>query len=275
MRNMTEVNKRLISSSGRLKRVLLLDNIEGNFECAEFADMITQEAISGRPAYGRKEESRLNNIVYTITSNSARLSSDLVDRAYYIFVKKAKVTSIWRTELTNYIKDFRYKIMADIIDILEQHVLFDYEPTTRFPEFETQILQAFCPDIKSYQDVLAKMKIGKDDSSLDEEKIEYIKTGIRRTLINLHQNPDKRFFVNSEILNYIFPDAKENGIRSIVHAFADFSRQGDLPVCNTIRKYPKSGPGIRRGFMWNYEVETPVKRIGKDLMGGIVVINDI
>jgi hypothetical protein len=91
-------------------------------------------------------------------------------------------------------------------------------------------------------------------------------------LINLHQNPDDRFFLNSEILSYVFPDAKENGIKSIVHAFADFSRQGSIPTCNTTRKYPLSGKGIRRGFMWNHTIETPVVVIGKDLMGGVGVM---
>jgi hypothetical protein len=272
-KQMEKVNKRLLSSSGRSSRVFLLDNIVGDFECPAFADMVTAQTISGMAPYGRGEEVRPNNLTYAITSNSASLDPDLVDRAYYIYVKRAILSGSWKMNLDGFIKEYRYNILADMIDMLECNKKFDVKPATRAPEFEAIILQAYCKTEEDYHSTIKILKKRKGISNTDDEKVEYIKDTIERLLIYLNKDPKDPFFIQTSALKTIFIDAREYKINNIKNTLSDYARQGLLPIDKNVVIYPFNGKGRKRGILWNGEnKENLIRIIGKSQDGRIGVI---
>ena len=108
--NYSEVVKRIISTSGRNSRILRLDNVTGVLKSSQLASLVTASAITGRPAYGKGEESRPNNLMYVVTVNGASVDTDIASRAYYLNVAKPLMKSNWNDEVLNYIQKNRYYI---------------------------------------------------------------------------------------------------------------------------------------------------------------------
>ena len=167
--NYEDLTKRLVSTTGRIARVLLCDNVTGRFECPELADMMTAECISGKAPYGRGEESRPNNLTYAITANSATMDNDLSDRCYFIKVKRPSRSSKWKTSVLQYIKRNRYQIIADIIAMLEQGTQLEGQPVTRFPEFEESILRAVCKDRPEFDLAIETLSVARADANVEAE----------------------------------------------------------------------------------------------------------
>lgn len=140
-----ELQKNILSASGRLSRILLVDNVSGDFDEPRFAALVTEPDFSGRPAYGRGQETRANDISCFITVNNAQLSREIADRAYTVILRHPEGgPSLWKERVLGYIDSHRPAILGDIMDILSNPPAFELPLQTRMPEFEKRVLHPMC-----------------------------------------------------------------------------------------------------------------------------------
>lgn len=283
-RNFVELVKRIVSSEGRRSRILLLDNITGAFSCPELADLVTKVAISGRPAYGRGEEVRPNNLTCIITANSANVDNDLASRAFYMMVGKPGYSANWRRDTFGYIAEHRMEILADMIDILEHHKPFDLPPMTRCPEFETMILQAFCRDTDEYSSVVKLIAQNKAETNVEEERAKQVEEVLRYHLIEMQSvpriNPDAdKVFIRNEVLEaWLLKENIFKDSRNIVQTVRNLANVGLLPIIDKkVRRYPWKGSNRRSGVLWNPALSDAedvivIGRIGSGKVGVVVEI---
>lgn len=280
-RSYVELVKRIVSSEGRRSRILLLDNITGSFSCPELADLATKVAISGRPAYGRGEEVRPNNLTCIITANSANVDNDLASRAFYMMVGKPGYSANWRRDTFGYIAEHRMEILADLIDLLEKHRQFDLPPMTRCPEFETMVLQAFCRDTDEYSNVVKLIAQNKAETNVEDDLAKQIEEIIRFKLIEIactpRINPDKdRVFIRSEVINNWFHREGIMDGRQPVQTIRNLANIGLMPNINKRkRKFPHNGSNQRQGILWeppSFDSEDRIIIIGRIGNGKIGVV---
>nr|DAF26846.1 MAG TPA: DNA directed DNA polymerase [Caudoviricetes sp.] len=280
-RSFVELVKRIVSSEGRRSRILLLDNITGSFSCPELADLATKVSISGRPAYGRGEEVRPNNLTCIITANSANVDNDLASRAFYMMVGKPNYSAGWRRDTFGYIAEHRMEILADLIDLLDNHKPFNLPPMTRCPEFETMVLQAFCRDSDEYSDVVKLIAQNKADTNIEDDMAKQIEEIIRFKLIELECapriNPDRdRVFIRSEVVEIWFRRESVAEGRRIVQTIRNLANMGLMPhIHKRQRKYPNNGPAQRKGIMWcppDFDEEGRILVVGRIGNGKIGVV---
>lgn len=263
-KDFNDVIKRLVSESGRMNRILLLDNITGEFKAQELADLSTSFSVSGKAPYGRGEEQRRNNITITITSNNATLDGDIVDRSYFVHVRKAERTEKWKTDVLNYIQQYRYNIISDTIDIIKKGPSFSASPQTRAPEFEKDVLQSFCATFDDYSSVIKKLHDSKASSNLDDDLSAIVIDMIRGGLLALNISPDEeKAFIHSRAFNkwVFFSGAKDVTVASVMC----LAKDGKIPFIHPkINIYPHNGENRRRGIMWNWEKDGRVRVVGVD-----------
>lgn len=277
-RNYDEFAKRVVSQEGRKKRIVLADNVTGRFESPEWAQLITADSISGRPAYGYGEESRPNNLVYVITANSAIVDPDIASRSLYAFTARPDYNDTWKQELLEMITNDRYRIIADIIDILESHQPFDNSACTRFPEFETNVLQAFCGDLGSYDEVIKFIKNASAESNLDTEYIGRIRDTISATLLDLGIGDEESVFFRTDAIEDMFAHQKfYDG--TIPQLIRDLAKQGSLEEVDLryglwphhdSEKCPR-----RRGIMWKFSKARATRIVGIDRRGKLAEIHSL
>ena len=212
--------------------------------------MITAPDISGKAPYGRGEETRPNNLTYVITANNASIDDDLAIRAYFIQLDVVAYSATWATDVNTFIRNHRLNILADIIDILNNHQPFSTAPNTRFPEFETKVLQAFCADAGAYSEVISAIGMKRSESNIDEERGKEIEDVFRHQLIELGVNPNAesawiRSKVAEEWLAEVFPDSRANIQAARVLAKSGYCSHLDPKIVS----YPRTGER-RRGIMW-------------------------
>lgn len=280
-RSYVELVKRIVSNEGRRSRILLLDNITGAFSCPELADLATKVSISGRPAYGRGEETRPNNLTCIITANSANVDNDLASRAFYLMVGRPGYSANWRRETFGFIAGHRMEILADMIDILEKHRPFDLPPMTRCPEFETMILQAFCRDSEEYSDVVKLIAKNKAETNVEDDMAKQIEEIIRFKIIELdcapRINPDAdRVFIRSEVLESWFRRESVTEGRRIVQTIRNLANMGLMPnIHKRLQCYPNNGKNRRKGVMWcppGFDQEGRIFIVGRVGNGKIGVV---
>lgn len=256
-----ELIKRAISSHGRQQRLLMIDNITGSFSCPELADMITAGAISGRAPYGRGEETRPNNLVYVITANTAVLDTDLADRSFFINVRRPKRDAEWKSRLLRFIEENRFKIIADIISMLEEDH-FTASVQTRFPEFETSILQAVCAGEEEYESAITHWQARRSESNIEDEHSRIINDTIREQLADLNIHPDQNaVFLRTQVIEHWLKDAisSDSYIGNLPQYVRNLAKMGLLPeISPKIKRYPMNGNNRRSGFMWHKDSENSV-----------------
>ncbi|OGV36171.1 MAG: hypothetical protein A2020_12260 [Lentisphaerae bacterium GWF2_45_14] len=256
-----EITKRIVSVTGRQKKILLLDNVTGLFHCSQFADMVTSSSISGRPPYGRGEETRPNNLTFIITANSATIDNDTAQRSYFIYVKAASgYSASWKTEVIKYVEEFRYKIIAEILDAVQNWKAFNLKPQTRFPEFETKLLQPFCQTEENYQNVLAKLAVAREESNVDPEMAARIQDYIKQQLIAHNLCTDEKYFIRSEVMEVWLEKAVPTTFRGNKLGYLkNLIKQG---FANIFGKSFTCRNDTRRGFILNPQLDGGIKVIG-------------
>ena len=226
-RNFEELTKKLLSTTGRSARVVLVDNVIGKFDCDRLSDLITQSYVSGKPAYGHGEETRPNNLTYILTSNSAAIGNDIASRSITIHFTKPPggYNPNWLKDMIHYRETYRYHIFADMLDIIKNNEPFEAledKSFIRFPRFERLILQPFCGDLSEYYDVVKMIQAQKDENNIDKENAaefeDRVKQGVREAGIGDFEN----IFISRKVLkvwyNDIF-DGKTYPIQSIDNWF--------------------------------------------------------
>ena len=255
-RDMQEVTKRLVSATGRQARVLLVDNITGTFHSEEFSSLITMPSITGRPSYGHGEESRPNNLTYIITANNATVDNDLSIRSFFVTLRcPDNYSSTWNTELRQFMHERRLNIFADIFQLLSSHTPFPEaeRPATRFPEFETKILQPCCGTFDAYCDTIKHIAQAREDANIDEEYGATINEAFRHNLVELGIHPDhESTFIRSPVADlWVRKALPEMRFQNTTHLLRNLSRSGHLSRIHPgIKIYPHRGADRRRGLLW-------------------------
>lgn len=148
-----QAKKRIISSEGRASRFVLFDNVVGDIKSPTLAQLVTSKTITERAAYGRGEESRPNDLTYTLTVNGGRFDADLASRCYTIRVKKPEtMKAFWKRNTLLYAITNRKQILADIIQMFQdsaKHTLWEREGS-RFKEFDAVCMAAVCKDREEF-----------------------------------------------------------------------------------------------------------------------------
>lgn len=262
-----ELTKRVVSTTGRLARILLVDNIVGKFESPELADMMTAESISGKAPYGRGEESRPNNLTYVITANSGSLDNDLADRCIVVKFAKAPRSSNWRTDVLNYVEEHRLQIIADMIAMLESAAPMESEPKTRFPEFECTILRAVCRSEDELQRAIAAMLRSKADANVDAEFAARVEEEFQTSMLreaNLQVQPGQQnIFILGTLaeqwMREIFTHEEMHG--NLMQKLRGFAMNGHSNrfYAKIERVYVGQGKARnqRRGILWLGNPENP------------------
>lgn len=273
--------KRLVSQSGRRARVLLVDNVTGDFQSPELADLITRKDITGIPPYGHGEEVRQNNLTVIITANTATVGSDIADRSLYIHVRKPEATNDraeWKANVRAYIDRHRLEIVADIIAMLSAHRPFAEPPRTRFAAWETAILQPCCGTPDVYFDVLDHLKTSRDESNVEADQaraiVDHFSVQIAKVLKSDIQRP---VFIRSEVVNSWGRQALNDALGSEskglpIQVVRNLAKAGFLPMVDRdIKRWPNNGKATNRlsGVAWCFhDAVEAATVIGKDGDGG-------
>lgn len=245
-RGMEAIVGRLVSSTGRQCRVFLLDNVTGNFHSECLSGMITQSSISGKPPYGRGEESRPNNLTYIITANSASLDNDLTIRSFFVFVKRTKYSTIWKTNLIEYVAANRLKIFSDMIDILS--VDSEIQPQTRFPDFEKAILYPHCANDSEYENIIELLCTVSSASNSDVELAARVRAEIESHLDRVGARGQSVFLESALVGKWTATlfQGKSNGVQII----RNLAKNGMLPEVNASVKKLRFGEFRPSGITW-------------------------
>lgn len=268
------VKRRLLSRSGRKKRVFLVDNVTGYFASPTLSCMVTQGSLSGIAPYGRGEETRPNDITYVLTANSASVDKDLSARAFYVNIRKPEQADPqWNRKLTEFIRRHRLQIISDIIGILERGPAFDAVPVTRFKLWEKEVLQPMCGTLEDYSGVIKVNcdRLAAADGEL--EQVDTIRDAIREQLRQSGVNPEtETAFISNDILRAwcrdAIPEFGGRSGRSIPNILRNWHKAGMLSeLSERIQRWPLGGMGPR-GMAWNcpdiVSSSMPIKVISKE-----------
>lgn len=114
------VRERMLSSEGMRKRVAMCDNVKGSVASSSLEGLVTEKWISGKRLF-HGEASRPNTFTFLITSNNARLSSDMARRSFYIhFEKPAQADPQWARTIDLFMRDCQEQVIADCLWVLRQ-----------------------------------------------------------------------------------------------------------------------------------------------------------
>lgn len=258
--------KRLVSASGRERRILCVDNATGRFKSPELASLITARSITGKAPYGRGEEARPNNLTYIITVNSADVDMDLASRAFFVHVVASNPTFKWTASVQNYVDAHRLEILSDVISRLRNHTLFPgIAPKTRFPEFEGAILQAWCDTPEEFAAVLETIHSQRIESNSEEDMARDIEDQFKHNIRSVGLDPDSQaIFIRSQVVDRWVLDCIER--HQVVGTPTQMVRNfGKLRLIKQVHPktkiFPFNGPGRRRGIMWNWVQGVPVTTI--------------
>ncbi|MDB4403246.1 hypothetical protein N9204_00260 [bacterium] len=259
--NSERVVRRILSPSGRRKRIVLLDNVEGYYKSPTLATMATQGSISGMAPYGKGEETRTNDLTYIITSNSATVSKDIASRAFFIVLKKPeRPLPYWQREVVQYIEQNRYQILSDINDLLSKGAQFDFEPATRFKDWERDVLAPCCITETQYEDVFKHNASAQDSADGEQEEAELILDHMEQNLMKVGVGPEVGYaWIQTPVLKKWVQDALpgfggHNG-QGTVQKMRNMCKVGHFGVKLTHNPeiWPQSSTAKnrKRGMFWN------------------------
>lgn len=237
-----ELNKRLVSVTGRNSLMLLVDNVRGTFDNSYFADLVTGFNISGKAPYGIGEESRPNDLTYVITSNSATIGSDIASRSFIFYVAPPKRRSgEWKDTVIKFIDAHRYEILGDIYDILTTVSAPDgFAAQTRVPEFEREVLWKMAGSQEIYERVIEQVLSNRSDANVDEENAILAVETIREVICDVldTKSPDEFVcFLRTNLVNKVLGKALHIDTQDV----RNMANTGKIAcVRRDIRRYPRT-----------------------------------
>lgn len=254
------INRRILSQNGRRKRILLIDNVDGFYRSAALSTLITQATISGMAPYGRGEETRAMDLTVVLTSNSATMDTDIIDRSMFIVLSKpTKPAPNWAVRVNDFIMANRMQIISDIIGILQRGSDYDYEPQSRFKDWERAVLAPILGNMENHSLVFKSIMTRRLASDGDAEDAAIIWSAFRDKLAALGLDPDieRPIFITSQVASRWARDAIEGfGGRShnVGRIIRNMVKTGKMPdLSNKPETFPNNGPGRRKGFMMHVD----------------------
>ncbi len=259
-RDFMELTKRLLSSEGRRSKVVLIDNVTGEFRSPNLARLVTASDITGRSAYGHGEEVRKNNLTYILTANSASVDSDLTTRAFFVYVKSPDMRVNFKSELLAHIETHRFQILADMIDILKKpHALDGAKPLTRFPEFESRVLHPLCQNEDTLQSVMNNLNSRREAANTDEilaQRVEDVITDGLSDTPGCEFYWTKRIYISSDVLKKWLSEDSDLKKLLIPHDLRNLAKQKHI-------KSLRSDPERLGTGRWKKRV-SGIMYVGKD-----------
>lgn len=253
--------RRLITRSGRKKRMVIVDNVTGYFKCARLAQWVTQSSLSGLPPYGTGEETRPNDLTYVITSNSATLDRDLIVRSFQIVLDPPGGNAVkWAGTVHRYIMENRLNILADIKDIMDKGIsderMSEFKRMTRFEGWERNVLLPVIGSEENRSKVFKMIKHRRDLSDGELEDAETVRDMFRRNIKKAGFNPDSQcLWLQTKVLVEWAQEAISGfggrSGRAVPHLLRNMVKGGMIPeMKNEPRFYPPHSKDRRRGMMW-------------------------
>lgn len=145
-RNGDDIAKRILSPVALTRRVMLIDNSRGVLADPRLAKILTQDSISGRPAYAA-QTSRPNRLTWAVTTNNTDLDTDLARRCVVLRIKHPdRLSPSWEPTVNAYIEANRNELINAAITILRRGGTIvpgesgESEISTRFPTWDAQVL---------------------------------------------------------------------------------------------------------------------------------------
>lgn len=264
-RDMKEVRKRCVSRAGRNARIFLVDNVVGNFKSPELSALISYKHISGMAPYGHGEESRQNNLVFCITSNSASIDTDIGDRSLFIYVRKptSHQRKGWKETIQQYIKKHRLNIVADMVSMLSSHIPFGVPLRTRFSEYEEAVLQPCCGDPETFSDVLEYVISARADANVDEDHARSIIDTFTFNIERAGFAKDAPVFLHTCVVNSwggtALAETRDKNSRDFpIQIVRNLAKMGMIPQIDpAMKKWPTSSKTKRySGVAWNFTEAT-------------------
>ncbi len=247
-----EVVRRIVSSVGRSSRILLLDNLTGELDSQKFAELVTATAITGRPSYARRDETRLNDLTYVVTANAANVSSDIASRSFFINLDRPVYGVTWNESVMRYIEERRADIFADMMDILSSaHTPDGFEPRTRFTEFERVVLLPMAGTLDAFEAVCSEMAESRSGADTEAVRTEEVGDMVRERLSATIDgfNPDTGVaFIRTGALNFWLAP-----LHASARTIREMARSGGLPCFRPeVKAFPssKSHPLHAHGIMY-------------------------
>ena len=255
------VRRRLLSPQGRRKRICLIDNVDGFYHCSQLAQLITAGAISGMAQYGRGDETRPNDLSYMMTSNSATLDRDLIDRSMILKLQKpSRRVREWEKTVSDYIAAHRLRIIADIKAVLESGPQFELEtPQSRFGGWEREVMAPILGNMANYSAVWKEMQARRASADGEVEESETVTHALEQGMRDIGVDPDTYcVWITSPVLQTWclkaipgFGGAQGRGATQKLKRMAGKM----IPqLAAKPQKYPHSGKRSRRGMLWNPEL---------------------
>lgn len=200
--NYAELKGNIVSDGGRSTRILLVDNVSGDFKEANFAECVTCFDFNERPKYGRSPERRPNDLTCCITANNAQLSDEIASRSFMLLMRRPdKSVASWKSQVLDYIARRRWEIFGDMIAILSNGRPFDVAAQTRVPEFEREVVMPMSGTREAYDRAIAGVLAQRDDSNADMDIARQAEEAIRINLGRINLDADRTVaFLRTEVI---------------------------------------------------------------------------
>ena len=255
------IHRRLLSQSGRRKRIMLIDNVDGFYRSSALSTLVTQATVSGMAPYGRGEESRAMDLTIAITSNSATMHTDIIDRSFFITLAKPTTPlPHWSTAVGTFIRKNRLQIISDIIGILQRGASYDYDPQSRFRDWERSVLAPMLGTMDAHSMVFKANAEKRNASDGDAEDAAIIWSCFRDKLAALGLDPDieRPIFITSQVAAQWAKAAIDGfGGRSSHNAariIRNMVKTGKIPdLATKPEAFPARGSERRKGFMMHVD----------------------
>ncbi len=204
--------------------------------------------------YGRSEETRPNDLNFIITVNGGTFDNDMITRSYLIHLDKPRYSKTWKKDIVNYIEKNRFNIIADIRALLEEGANFQFQPLTRFPEFEKDVVAPIIGDVGKYSDVFKTDSDRKTNCNSDTSDAEAIDVTIREHLMEAGFDPENdSIYLHNDALHMIFnPDVTQH---TFINRLKNKVRMGMLPFLSLeTESFPRMKKDFnisrKRGITW-------------------------
>ncbi len=257
--------RELLTSTGRLKRIAMIDNVVGYFSGANLCSLATMGEISGMAQYGKSSESRPNDLTFIVTVNSATLSRDMIDRSMFINLERPEVRMPnWEREVTEFIKAHRLQIIADIIGILEAGPKFEVHPFTRFESWEREVLAPICGTADAFETVMKQTCHQRDMSDGEKADAQTIEEFLAEKIADLGINPETDpLWIRSEVLTSWVKEVKKDVCEKTAQHIVRNMAKGNMfdRLSAPFDIYPHHGKERRRGLFWNRQISEIPKYI--------------
>ncbi len=145
---------------------------------------------------------------------------------------------------------------------------FREAPRTRFPEFETQILQAVCSGPEEYAAAMDHLASCRTETNVEDEQAKAIEDAMRERIAGLGLHPDRdTVWIRTPVVEFwlrgvIEQSAYSRGNGGIAQLVRNLAKSHLLTAISpAIKRWPHHGDERRAGFMWGWRDDATVKTV--------------